>query len=79
MAGMKVYLTEEKELIMEPSLKWAGNPNVAVAVRAYGMKATIQVDGCFNFNRLSYHVYCIWILTEVFLDLFDYYFVQKSD
>ncbi|KAL6517433.1 Arf guanine nucleotide exchange factor syt1 [Orobanche minor] len=41
--GMKVYLTEEKELIMEPSLKWAGNPNVAVAVRAYGMKATVQV------------------------------------
>ncbi|PIM97426.1 putative Ca2+-dependent phospholipid-binding protein [Handroanthus impetiginosus] len=41
--GMKVYLTEEKELIMEPSLKWAGNPNVTVAVRAYGLKATVQV------------------------------------
>ncbi|XP_051132754.1 synaptotagmin-1-like [Andrographis paniculata] len=41
--GMKVYLTEEKELIMEPSMKWAGNPNVAVSVRAYGLKATVQV------------------------------------
>ncbi|CAA0807746.1 Synaptotagmin-1 [Striga hermonthica] len=41
--GMKVYLTEEKELIMEPALKWAGNPNVTVAVRAYGLKATVQV------------------------------------
>ncbi|KAL6569803.1 hypothetical protein OROMI_014317 [Orobanche minor] len=40
---MKVYLTKEKELIMEPSLKWAGNTTVAVAVRAYVMKATVQV------------------------------------
>ncbi|XP_050234815.1 synaptotagmin-2-like [Mercurialis annua] len=42
-SGMKVYVTDEKELIMEPSLKWAGNPNVTVAVKAYGMKATVQV------------------------------------
>eukprot|EP00268_Persea_americana_P046887 TRINITY_DN484_c0_g1_i1.p1 TRINITY_DN484_c0_g1~~TRINITY_DN484_c0_g1_i1.p1 ORF type:complete len:538 (+),score=109.73 TRINITY_DN484_c0_g1_i1:832-2445(+) len=41
--GMKVYLTDEKELIMEPSLKWAGNPNVIVVVKAFGMKATVQV------------------------------------
>lgn len=43
MAGMKVYITDEKELIMEPSLKWAGNPNVTIAVKAYGLKATAQV------------------------------------
>lgn len=41
--GMKVYVTDEKELIMEPSLKWAGNPNIAVAVKAFGLKATVQV------------------------------------
>jgi hypothetical protein len=41
--GMKVYMTEEKELIMEPSIKWAGNPNVLIAVKAFGLKATIQV------------------------------------
>ncbi|KAF8406606.1 hypothetical protein HHK36_008695 [Tetracentron sinense] len=40
---MKVYVTDEKELIMEPSLKWAGNPNVIVAVKAFGLKATVQV------------------------------------
>nr|POE94183.1 synaptotagmin-1 [Quercus suber] len=43
MSGMKVYLTDEKELIMEPSIKWAGNPNVTVAVKAFGLKATVQV------------------------------------
>lgn len=41
--GMKVYVTDEKELIMEPSLKWAGNPNITVSVKAFGLKATVQV------------------------------------
>ncbi|GMN48721.1 hypothetical protein TIFTF001_017901 [Ficus carica] len=41
--GMKVYVTDEKELIMEPSIKWAGNPNIYVAVKAFGLKATVQV------------------------------------
>ncbi|KAJ1694854.1 hypothetical protein LUZ63_011552 [Rhynchospora breviuscula] len=41
--GMKVYITDEKELIMEPSVKWAGNPNITVVVKAYGLKATAQV------------------------------------
>ncbi|XP_010265981.1 PREDICTED: synaptotagmin-2-like isoform X1 [Nelumbo nucifera] len=40
--GMKVYTTDEKELIMELSLKWAGNPNVIVAAKAFGLKATVQ-------------------------------------
>ncbi|CAN6481278.1 unnamed protein product [Victoria cruziana] len=41
--GMKVYTTDEKELIMEPSFKWAGNPNVIVIVKAFGMKASVQI------------------------------------
>ncbi|MFS7937492.1 putative C2 domain, synaptotagmin-like mitochondrial-lipid-binding domain, C2 domain superfamily [Helianthus anomalus] len=41
--GMKVYATDDKELIMEPCLKWAGNPNVHVAVKAFGMRPTVQV------------------------------------
>ncbi|KMZ70318.1 putative Calcium lipid binding protein [Zostera marina] len=41
--GMKVYSTDEKELIIEPCLRWAGNPNIIVAAKAYGMKATVQV------------------------------------
>ncbi|KAJ3692807.1 hypothetical protein LUZ60_011902 [Juncus effusus] len=41
--GMKVYTTEEQELIMEPSLKWAGNPNLIAVVKAYGLKASIQI------------------------------------
>ena len=43
LTGMKVYVTGEKELIMEPSIKWAGNPNVTIAVKAFGLTATIQV------------------------------------
>lgn len=40
---MKVYETDEKELIMESSVKWAGNPNAIVALKKFGLKATIQV------------------------------------
>ena len=48
-SGMKVYTTDEKELIMEPSFKWAGNPNITVVVKAYGVKATVQV--CIRFSN----------------------------
>ncbi|KAL5986046.1 hypothetical protein ACLOJK_028036 [Asimina triloba] len=41
--GMKVYDTDEKEVILEPYFKWAGNPNITVAVKAFGLKATVQV------------------------------------
>ncbi|KAI4339249.1 hypothetical protein MLD38_024212 [Melastoma candidum] len=28
--GMKVYETNEKELVMEPAIRWAGNPNIVL-------------------------------------------------
>ncbi|KAL7261742.1 hypothetical protein ACSBR1_000201 [Camellia fascicularis] len=40
---MKIYVTEEKELIMEPFMKWAGNPNINIAAKAFGLRATVQV------------------------------------
>jgi Ca2+-dependent lipid-binding protein len=40
---MKVYDTKEKEMILEPSFKFAGNPNIIVAVKAFGLKATVQL------------------------------------
>lgn len=43
LAGMKVYATDDKEIIMELSVKWAGNPNILVAAKAFGLKATVQV------------------------------------
>ncbi|KAL4575470.1 hypothetical protein LXL04_022314 [Taraxacum kok-saghyz] len=41
--GMKVYTTDEKEIIMEPSFKWAANPNIHVGVKAFGLRPTIQI------------------------------------
>ena len=43
LTGMKVYEMHEKELILEPAIKWAGNPNIMAAVTAFGLKATVQV------------------------------------
>ncbi|CAL5349422.1 unnamed protein product [Camellia sinensis] len=48
--GMKVYLTEEKELIMEPSMKWAGNPNITVVAKAFGLRASVQVKPHVDFG-----------------------------
>ena len=45
-SGIKVYTTEEKELIMEPTLIWAANPNVTVVVKAFGLKSIAQVVTC---------------------------------
>ncbi|KAL2650353.1 hypothetical protein R1flu_018481 [Riccia fluitans] len=41
--GIKVYDTQEKEMIIEPSFKFAGNPNIIVAVKAFGIRATVQL------------------------------------
>lgn len=53
-----MYITDEKELIMEPAVKWAGNPNITIAVKAFGMKATVQVVFSFfwfsNIKRLMF-------------------------
>ncbi|KAH8961658.1 hypothetical protein BDL97_05G060600 [Sphagnum fallax] len=42
-SGMKVYDTNENEMILEPSVKFAGNPNIIIAVKAFGLKATVQL------------------------------------
>ncbi|KAH7433635.1 hypothetical protein KP509_07G078600 [Ceratopteris richardii] len=41
--GIKAYDTQESEIILEPVLKWAGNPNILVRVKAYGIQATVQL------------------------------------
>ncbi|KAE8659850.1 Synaptotagmin-1 [Hibiscus syriacus] len=53
MPGMKVYVTDDKELIMEPSIKWAANPNIAIAVKAYGLKVTAQPHIDFGLKLLG--------------------------
>jgi hypothetical protein len=49
---MKVYTTDEQELIMEPSIKWAGNPNITIIVKAFGIKASVQVELISNCDKL---------------------------
>eukprot|EP01018_Ginkgo_biloba_P031328 Gb_10239 [translate_table: standard] len=41
--GIKVYDTQEEDMILEPAFRWAGNPNVIVAVKAFGLRATVQM------------------------------------
>ncbi|GBG61637.1 hypothetical protein CBR_g22435 [Chara braunii] len=43
LSGVKVYDTVDKEMIIEPFIKWAGNPNIVIAVKGYGVTATVQL------------------------------------
>ena len=42
--GVKVYETNEKELIMEPSIKWAGNPNIVVVIKILSLPIKVQLE-----------------------------------
>ncbi|XP_043812478.1 synaptotagmin-2 isoform X2 [Manihot esculenta] len=57
--GMKVYVTDEKELIIEPSMKWAGNPNIIIAAKAFGLRATVQPHVDFGLKLLGADVMSI--------------------
>ncbi|KAK4430926.1 Synaptotagmin-3 [Sesamum alatum] len=41
--GMKVFETNERELVMEPAIRWAGNPNIIVAVTISSIQVKIQL------------------------------------
>ncbi|XP_028773594.1 synaptotagmin-3 [Neltuma alba] len=41
--GIKVFETNENELIMEPIIKWAGNQNVVVALKLLSPRIKVQV------------------------------------
>ncbi|KAL8218257.1 hypothetical protein R6Q57_021630 [Mikania cordata] len=41
--GVKVCETNENQLVMEPAIKWAGNPNVVVGVKIYSLHIKIQL------------------------------------
>ncbi|KAJ7970451.1 synaptotagmin-3 [Quillaja saponaria] len=40
--GLKVFETNEKELVMEPVMKWAGNPNIVLVVHMLSFQITVQ-------------------------------------
>ena len=40
-----MYETNEKELVMEPAFRWAGNPNIILTLKLMSLRLTIQVRG----------------------------------
>ncbi|CAK7325451.1 unnamed protein product [Dovyalis caffra] len=41
--GLKVYETNEKDLVMEPAIRWAGNPNIVLVLQLLSLKVRIQL------------------------------------
>ncbi|KAH7444348.1 hypothetical protein KP509_02G074700 [Ceratopteris richardii] len=54
--GIKAFDTQESEMIIEPALKWAGNPDILIAVKVFGIRATIQLVDLqfFGIVRLTF-------------------------
>lgn len=44
LTGLKVFETNERELVMEPAFKWAGNPNIIVTLTISSVQVTVQVS-----------------------------------
>ncbi|KAL4386387.1 hypothetical protein GQ457_09G028650 [Hibiscus cannabinus] len=42
--GLKVCETNEKQLVLEPAVRWVGNPNIVLAVKLLSFRITIQFD-----------------------------------
>lgn len=51
MTGIKVYDTNEKVLVFEPAIRWAGNPNIILALKASCLRVTAQVYGLDIFTQ----------------------------
>ncbi|XP_039047281.1 synaptotagmin-3-like [Hibiscus syriacus] len=41
--GLKIIETNENELVLEPAIRWAGNPNIILAVKLLSFRITIQI------------------------------------
>ncbi|XAR69105.1 hypothetical protein NMG60_11000573 [Bertholletia excelsa] len=41
--GIKVYDSNEKELVLDPAVKWAGNPNITLVLRVSFLRITVQL------------------------------------
>ncbi|XP_050211194.1 synaptotagmin-3 isoform X2 [Mercurialis annua] len=41
--GIKVYQTNEKDLLMEPAIKWAGNPNIILMLKIMSIPIRVQL------------------------------------
>ncbi|KAL3838322.1 hypothetical protein ACJIZ3_022913 [Penstemon smallii] len=41
--GLKVFETNERELVMEPAIRWAGNPNIIIQVTISSVQVSVQL------------------------------------
>lgn len=53
MSGLRVRETNEKELVMEPAIRWAGNPNIVLVLKLLSLRITVQVRKAVKSNQLQ--------------------------
>lgn len=43
MAGIKVHESNENEMVLEPAVRWAGNPSITLVLKILSFRITLQV------------------------------------
>lgn len=43
MAGIKVHESIDNELVLEPAVRWAGNPNITLVLKILSFQIRLQV------------------------------------
>lgn len=63
-----MYDTNEKVLVFEPAIRWAGNPNITVALKASCLRVTAQVCGPLaSLENGKYHLKIIQYSSRLLL------------
>ncbi|KAK1396439.1 Calcium-dependent lipid-binding (CaLB domain) family protein [Heracleum sosnowskyi] len=57
--GIKIYETNERDLVMEPAIKWAGNQNITVAIKVLSQRITVQLVDMQVFTLLRIILKCL--------------------
>ncbi|KAG2690159.1 hypothetical protein I3760_09G173800 [Carya illinoinensis] len=66
--GIKVHETNENELVFEPAVRWAGNPNVTLVFQLSSLEITLQPHVDFGLNFLGGDIMAIPSLYQYIQD-----------
>ncbi|KAK6942801.1 Synaptotagmin, SMP domain [Dillenia turbinata] len=68
--GIKIYETNENELVIEPAVRWAGNPNITLAMKLLFLSITVQVEEIPGVEVFLQHLPCAsWQIMDLQISL----------
>lgn len=79
LSGLKVYETNENELVMEPAFRWAGNPNIVLVLKLLSLRITIQVRNEYTIPEMKNLFIYMLLCSMHFFQNTDFAYSQLVD